>query len=311
MASKKDREEQEESETERDEDERDEDEDEEETGDEDESDEDDSDEDDSDEEGDDDDSDEGDDDDSDEGEASDEGDSDEDDSDEDDDDDEDDDSDEEDEPPAKGAATKAKPAAGRSKPADDDEDEDDEEDDDEEEDAPEEEAPQGGSLGKSLFLFVVVVGGLAAGFWILGGSDGAGARRTPKWNEGQTVDVELTLVPSDSTDLACASATEIAGRKCEFESSKKRRDGTIEDAQLLKPYTTTDGIELTAAGLWSQPALEKSKLPKLNDRFSVKCKYKIEGKLKAPGIRWKRTNGFIENGTDWHAGVVSDCTMNP
>jgi len=165
-----------------------------------------------------------------------------------------------------------------------------------------------GALGKSLVLFVIVVGGLALGFALLGREGGGGdATPAPKWNVGQTIDTEVTLVPSDSKDLACASADEISGRHCQYEAQAKPwSKGSDPDEKILKPYTTTDRIQFLAAGLWDQPAL-KGKLP--NTRFSVKCKYKVEGKLKKPSIRWAADGQWFERADDWYAGSVNDCQL--
>ncbi len=81
-----------------------------------------------------------------------------------------------------------------------------------------------------------------------------------------------------------------------------------DDKKLLKPYTTTNGAELLAAGLWSEPALTAN-LPAT--RFSVKCKYMVEGKLKKPSIRWAQDRPWYDNGGEWYSGVVSGCTIIP
>src|SRR5215212_2194576 len=101
------------------------------------------------------------------------------------------------------------------------------------------------------------------------------ARRRPKaatdWETGDVVDVEITLVSSDSRNLACAAKDQVSGRHCAFETSTKPwpPEGTGDDKTLLKPYTTTNRVSVLAAGLWSDPALQ-GKLP--TARFSVKCK---------------------------------------
>jgi hypothetical protein len=169
-------------------------------------------------------------------------------------------------------------------------------------------APQGGtSLGKSMILFVVIIGGLAAGFAILGREEQVGPPK-PKWTTGQTVDVEITLVKNDRQDLACASANEIGGKHCAFEANNKAwsKGDNTDDKKVLKPYTTTDRVQFTAAGLWSEPALAPAKLP--GSRFSVKCKYKVEGMLKNVSVRWESTGQWYP-GNEWYAGSVSDCKL--
>jgi hypothetical protein len=169
--------------------------------------------------------------------------------------------------------------------------------------------PKGGSLAKSVGLFVVIVGGLAAAFAVLGRDEGGG-RAAPSWKTGQQVDVELTLVKTDREDLACSSPEELAGRHCAFEAQTKRwsKGDVNDDKKLLKPYTTTNGAELLAAGLWSEPALSGT-LPAT--RFSVKCKYTVEGRLKKPSIRWATDRPWYDSQGDWYAGVVTGCAITP
>jgi len=165
---------------------------------------------------------------------------------------------------------------------------------------------QPGALGKSLVLFMIVVGGLALGFFLLGREGDNKPPPVPKWAVGQTVDVEITVVPSDRQDLACASKTELEGRHCQFEERNRPLKSSDPDEKILKPYTTTDRVQFLAAGLWDQPSL-KAKLP--TTRFSVKCKYKVEGKIPKPWIRWASDGQWFERVDDWYAGPVTDCTI--
>jgi len=235
---------------------------------------------------------------------------------------------------AKGEGAAAKPSKKAKDEGDEpsaDEEEEDEEARGEEEDEEEEEAPapkpaakragrgpgasrarsaqapqQGGSLGKSVLLFFVIVIGLGAGFAILGKETPPQVAK-PKWKTGDVVDVEITLVSTDKGDLACASTEEIGGKHCAFEAANKPSPkGSADDKTLLKPYTTTDQVNFTAAGLWSDPALAAGKLPA--SRFNVKCKYKVEGTLKSLGVRWRDGEQFFPN-SEWWAGSVSNCKL--
>jgi hypothetical protein len=166
----------------------------------------------------------------------------------------------------------------------------------------------GGSLGKSVLLFFVIVIGLGLGFAILGREPQQEAK--PKWKVGETVDVEITLVRSDRQDLACASTEEVSGKHCAFEANAKpwSKGDASDDKKLLKPYTTTDRVQFTAAGLWSDPAMAPDKLPA--SRFSVKCKYQVEGNLKDVGVRWEQSAQWYSN-KDWYVGSVSNCKLAP
>jgi len=168
--------------------------------------------------------------------------------------------------------------------------------------------PTTASLGKSITMFVVVVGTLAVGFALLGQERGGGAKG-PNWKVGQTVDLEITLVASDKRELSCASSEEIAGRHCGFEAANKpwSKDTTQDDKKTFRPYTSTDNNQFVAAGLWSEPALAGN-LPA--SRFSVKCKYTIEGKLKAPTFHWESGWEGQPRG-EMFAGLLSNCTLQP
>jgi hypothetical protein len=164
--------------------------------------------------------------------------------------------------------------------------------------------PSTGMLVVGGLLVAALVGG---GVYLLrrqGGSQG-------KWSVGQEADVEITIVPADSKNLACASADEIAGRHCAFEAQNKpwSKSTDADDKKILKPYTTTDRVQLAAAGLWSEPALSGGKLPA--GRFSVKCKFKVEGNLKKPSIRWAAAGPWSDSPRDWYAGAVSGCVLVP
>jgi hypothetical protein len=169
---------------------------------------------------------------------------------------------------------------------------------------------KGGSLGKSMILFVLIIGGLVGLFALLGREQGRSGPAKPKWTTGQTVDVEITLIKTDRNDLSCAFGDEVAGKHCAFEAQNKpwSKGPISDDKTLLKPYTTTDHVQFAAAGLWSEPALAPDKLPP--NRFSVKCKYTVEGTIKQIFVRWDPA-GPWHGGTEWYAGKVSDCKINP
>lgn len=168
--------------------------------------------------------------------------------------------------------------------------------------------PPTAGLGKSVSLFVLVVGGLSLLMLVLGSERGTGPAAPPKWNEGQTVDVDITLVSTDRTDLACASGTEIKGLHCGFESQNKRwsKGDANDDKKTLRPYSTVTSVNMLAAGVWSEPALAADKLP--SSRFTIKCKFTVAGKMPRADVRWHEGEGW-NNVTDWYTGHVSDCKI--
>jgi hypothetical protein len=174
--------------------------------------------------------------------------------------------------------------------------------------APTASLPPAAGLGKSVTVFFVVMLALAAGFWVLASFENPFGGGAPKWKVGQTATVELTLDPADDMKLSCASDTEIGGKRCEYESKSKRHEKKLEDGALLRPYSLADGsARLLAAGVWSAPEVEKSVRPK--DRFTLKCQFKIEGKVTAPAVRWDVSGAWNEKAEDWFAGSVSDCKL--
>lgn len=130
------------------------------------------------------------------------------------------------------------------------------------------------------------------------------------WSVGDVVDVQLPLVKSDRIELGCSSLDEVAGKHCAFEAPDKAwsKGENNDDKKLLKPYTTTDRAQFTAAGLWSEPALALEPLPRA--RFTVKCRYKVEGMLKTAAVRWERTGQWYR-ANNWYAGTLSDCKVVP
>ncbi|HTJ85019.1 MAG TPA: hypothetical protein VL400_25045 [Polyangiaceae bacterium] len=168
--------------------------------------------------------------------------------------------------------------------------------------------PPPAGVGKSVFVFIGIFAVLAGGFFVLGNSEPfGGAGNKPKWAVGQKVAIDLTLDPKDDVKLGCASNVEVKGRRCEFEDKTKKFAGKLEDATQLRPYTTTDGTQLLAAGVWSQPELAPAKRPA--DRFTVRCQYTVEGMIKNPAIQWDRGPNWLDQQRDWHAGIVSDCKL--
>ncbi|EYF05180.1 hypothetical protein [Chondromyces apiculatus] len=165
---------------------------------------------------------------------------------------------------------------------------------------------QGGALGKSLLLFVLIVGGLAAAFAVFGQE--TGGRGAVNWKPGSKPLVEITLVASDRRDLACWSPQEVSGKHCGFQAPAQPwpNGDPNDDKTTLRPYTTVDGVQFLAAGVWSDPALAGN-LPL--GRFSVKCTLNVEGNVKRPSVRWSSEGAWLDQTNDWMAGHVTSCKL--
>lgn len=168
---------------------------------------------------------------------------------------------------------------------------------------------------RNLLIATVVLGIAGAALYATEGRGRANntapvAKAAPKidWKPGQTVDVELTLVATDKADLACAASAEVGGKHCEFESKTKpwSKGESKDDKIVLKPYNTTNKTPLLAAGLWSQPALANN-LPQ--GRFSVKCKFAVEGTVTNPSVRWQQGKNWFDESFGWPTGTLSNCTL--
>ncbi len=153
---------------------------------------------------------------------------------------------------------------------------------------------------------VILVG--AASIIILAAQERKSTSSPRGWNVGDVVDVEITLVATDVSNLTCASEVEVAGRHCAFETHENPWSKPYTgEASVLQPYTTTDKRSFLAGGLWTSTGMEYTDLPK--GRFSVRCKLKIEGVLRSPSVRWSTGAPWNESSGDWPCGVVSDCSV--
>lgn len=129
------------------------------------------------------------------------------------------------------------------------------------------------------------------------------------WAVGKTVDVELTLLPNDKDNVACASPNAVNGKHCEWETQDKKwskPDDPADPNKILKPYATTGSARLIASGMWNDTAFT-SNLP--TGRFRAQCKYAIEGKLGQPEIRWNPAGPWRSQRGEWWVGALSGCKV--
>lgn len=162
------------------------------------------------------------------------------------------------------------------------------------------EAPAGIS-SKTKIIAAVGLGGL-----VVGGIFLVQAASGPKsWAVGSEVDIELTVLATDAKNLQCASKTAVGALHCAFEDGTK--EWAKDDKPVLMPYNTTDKKNLLGAGLWTDPGMASAKLP--DTRFSVKCKFKVEGKLSKPQVRWNATAKWDDTDRDWAAGTLHSCSL--
>lgn len=127
------------------------------------------------------------------------------------------------------------------------------------------------------------------------------------WRTGSTQPIEITLIRDDARNLACASNVNVDGLHCAFDQEGKHPySGNADPKQILRPYCSTKGEILVAAGLWNSPSLP-STLPA--SRFTVVCNFRVTSVLKSAQVRWSETGKFEGLKQSVPMGILSDCSI--
>lgn len=159
---------------------------------------------------------------------------------------------------------------------------------------------------REVVVLGMVLSGLA-GVLVMLNLPGLSPRAAAALGKAQTI--EVTLVAGDRDNLACGSATVLDGLRCSSDGEGKRWPDAAKGnsgPSTLQPYTTTDRKSVLAAGVWDDPALEKSKLPKT--RFRARCDFAPVGEVAAPKVRWTKGQ-FKDSAGTWRAGRASNCKI--
>lgn len=173
----------------------------------------------------------------------------------------------------------------------------------------------GGGMGGLVPIALVVGVAVVLGYVVLrsdGGSGGPPAipkvDESTKWTVGQVVELDLTVKPTDRANLSCASPEEVAGKHCAFDApDKPSAKGADDDKKLLKPYAVPNSpTRILVAGLWTDPGMS-GKLP--DNRFTVHCKFTLEGKVNAPGVRWDPKGPWRDMKNAWFTASASSCAI--
>jgi hypothetical protein len=132
------------------------------------------------------------------------------------------------------------------------------------------------------------------------------------WHRGAHNFIEITVVPEDQTNLACAADTVMKGLHCSFAADRRRHElwspGGDDDARVLSPYVTVNGELFLGAGLWASLA-RQGPLP--TQRFTVFCDYDIVGALRSVALRWTPTGSFDPSSKSLAVGALRDCAIPP
>jgi hypothetical protein len=130
------------------------------------------------------------------------------------------------------------------------------------------------------------------------------------WHRGARNFIEITVVPEDRENLACAADAVLDGLHCGFGADHRphRLNSGDGRSQVLSPYNTVSGELFLAAGLWDSPALAAG-LPKR--RFTVMCDLDIVGGLRTVALRWTTTATFEPIDRSLAVGTLRDCILPP
>lgn len=124
---------------------------------------------------------------------------------------------------------------------------------------------------------------------------------------GETYPIEITLIREDREHLACASTQSFSGLHCAFRSpSVAWTDHAADDSLLLRPYSTVEGEQLLAAGLWSALAPQE---PLPTRRFSVLCTFRPIAAARDASVRWNIKTAFAPINKIWFVGPLTNCVL--
>jgi hypothetical protein len=127
------------------------------------------------------------------------------------------------------------------------------------------------------------------------------------WHLGATRMVELTLVPEDISNLACASDLARDGLHCAYRKNLTEFEpGSPDERRILRPYNSVKNELLLGAGLWSSLDL-RGRVP--SHRFTVVCNFQVVGVLRSVSLRWTPTGNFAPLSQSVAAGKLSDCVL--
>ena len=168
-------------------------------------------------------------------------------------------------------------------------------------------APKPAGLGKfKLLISLVIVGLIATGYF-------ATRQAGHQAAVGNVVEVAITLITSDRTDVDCAMETAIDGYHCGFTGQDKPFQ--IAEKNKLQPFYTVDRRLLLIPGLFLDPAVEmrfKSEPPtkprEQLARFTARCQVRIQKNVSDVRVRWLATAPF-GNPEPAEVATLVDCKI--
>jgi hypothetical protein len=157
-------------------------------------------------------------------------------------------------------------------------------------------------------LLVLFLIGFAC--WLAFATTGYAARHAQlndTWVIGGTRVVEVSIVPEDRQNLACASDVQVGQLRCKYGRDQQPSDGLAE-RNSLQPLNTVKNELFLAAGLWELPAAAAAPP---GQRFTVVCNYHVEGVVRSVSLRWGVKAPFGPLTVSTTAGSLTDCSIPP
>ena len=144
----------------------------------------------------------------------------------------------------------------------------------------------------------------------------------PSMYVGAVLDVPITLVTADKSDLACAVDADFDGYRCQYQTKEKAWEGLDPKnpehrKKMLVPYMTVDDVMFLIPGMFEDPAVDeryRDELPKARsrerlERFTAQCKLKLIREVENVVVRWKPEGEWQGPHKVW-IGEASSCQVS-
>ena len=176
-------------------------------------------------------------------------------------------------------------------------------------------------LSVHLGVVAIAVGLCCFIWWVTGDLKSSPVKPMPKMVEGAVIDVPITLVAADKSDLACAFDGDVDGLRCAFQGRDVAwADIDTKNAEvrkrLLAPYMTVDKTMLLIPGLFENPEVDgrvRDEAPRRlarnkQRRFTAQCKVVLRRAVGGVLVRWVPNKAWEGPHKVW-VGEAGDCVV--
>lgn len=184
----------------------------------------------------------------------------------------------------------------------------------------------------------IIVGVCGFIWWVTGETSKPTERPKPTLSVGAVIDVPITLVAADKSDLACAASKEFGGFRCEYQSTSSKSEPQAEQSTtgiggtrwpdvdpsnaehrktMLAPYMTVDNTMFLIPGLFEDSAVDERyrdegprRVPRdKQDRFTAQCDLTLREEVEGVMVRWTPTAKWQGPHKVW-IGETSNCRVS-